>query len=81
MRTKIRRRSGWVDALDVLGFQPFVAGRDFEGNRFSLIQGFITLTQDGGVMNKNILSRILGNKAEAFFVVEPFHFAAGHNCF
>jgi hypothetical protein len=66
-------------ALDILGFQPFVAGDNIEGNFVSFIQGFESRTRDGRVMHENVLTRILGDKAKPFFVVEPLDFATGHN--
>ena len=32
-----------IHALDILGFKPFVAGNDIEGNLVSFIQGFESL--------------------------------------
>jgi hypothetical protein len=73
-------RSGRCDALDVLGFQTFVTRRDLEGNIIAFIQGFKSLANDAGVMHKNILAGILGNKPKTFFVIEPFYFSTRHIC-
>jgi hypothetical protein len=66
-------------ALDILGFKPFIAGYDIEGNFVSFIQGFEPRTRDGRVMHENVLSCILGDEAKPFFIVEPLDFATGHN--
>jgi len=67
-----------LHALDIMGFQPFFAGDDLEGNLVAFIQGFESLTRDGRVVHEDILAGILGDEAEPFFVVEPLDFAAGH---
>jgi hypothetical protein len=66
-------------ALNMFGFQPFFTRNDFEGNNVALIQGFESLTGDGGMMHKYILPGTLGNEAKPFFIIEPLDFAAGHN--
>src|SRR5258708_26625944 len=64
--------------LDVLGFWTFVAGDDVEVDIFPFVQDFETGSDDRRVMHKNILSCILGDEAEPFFIIPPFHFATGH---
>jgi len=65
-------------ALDVRSFQSLFAGDDLEGNFVAFIQGFESLTGDGRVVHEYILAGILGDEAEAFFIVEPLDFAASH---
>src|SRR6185436_1978548 len=69
--------AGW-HSVDILGLQPFVTGDDVKFDFFTFIQGLESGTQYGGVMHKDILSRVLGDKPKTFLVVEPFYFAAGH---
>jgi hypothetical protein len=64
--------------LDVLSLQSLVAFHHIELDDFTLIQGFETLTEDRGVMHKDILTGFLDDKAEALLVVEPLDLAAGH---
>jgi hypothetical protein len=64
--------------LDVLGLQTFVALDHIELNDFAFIQGFEALSEDGGVMHEDILSRLFDDETEALLVVEPFDLAAGH---
>jgi hypothetical protein len=71
----VRRRH----ALDILGFQPFVAGYNFEGHFVAFIQGFKSRANDGRVMHENVLAGTLGDEPEPFFVVKPLNFAASHN--
>jgi hypothetical protein len=66
-------------ALDILGFQPFVAGYNFEGYFVAFIQGFKSRANDGRVMYENVLPGTLGDEPKPFFVVEPLNFAASHN--
>src|SRR5437016_3723228 len=47
--------------------------------RVTLIENFKPPTENRSVMHEYILSRILGDEAEAFFIVPPFYFAAGHS--
>jgi hypothetical protein len=67
-----------LGALDVLGLQTLVAGNDVERDRFAFVQRFEASPQDGCVMNKHILPRLLGDEAEPFFVIEPLYFATCH---
>jgi len=67
------------DALNVFGFGTFIAGNDVKRHFISFVQGLETLADDGGVVNEDVLAWILCYEAEAFFVVPPFNFAAGHS--
>jgi hypothetical protein len=67
-------------ALDVLRLGAFLAGDDVKIDVFSLVQRFVPGTQNGCMMDKNILAGFLGDETEPFPVVEPFDFAAGHSC-
>jgi hypothetical protein len=39
---------------------------------------FFTITKDRGVMDKNILARLLSDETQALFIVPPFNFAFSH---
>src|ERR1039457_1658210 len=67
-------RSGRPGALHVLRLHAFFAGHGFKGHHFAFVQGFVTRAEDGRVMHKDVLSRIIGDEAKAFFVVEPLYF-------
>jgi hypothetical protein len=73
--------SSRVHTLDFLGFQSLIAGNGFKGNFVAFIQGFKSRANNGRMMHKNVLTGILGDEAEAFFIVEPFYFSAGHKQF
>jgi hypothetical protein len=81
VKMRASKRSRRIHALDVLGFQPLFAGNGFEGNFVAFIQSFESRPDDGRVMHKDILTGILGDEAEAFFVVKPLYFSAGHKQF
>src|SRR5688572_32246488 len=66
-------------ALNVLGFQALAAINDFEVDDFALVQRLETVSEDGRVVDENVLTRILSDEPEAFLVVKPLDFAAGHN--
>jgi hypothetical protein len=42
------------------------------------MQRFEPIPKDCRVMNEHILTTVLGNEAQAFLIVPPFHFASGH---
>jgi hypothetical protein len=67
-------------ALDVLGFQSFVTDNHLEQNVFTLIQGLKPRADDGRMVYEHVLAGILRNKPKPLFIVEPLHFATGHNC-
>ena len=68
-----------MHALNVLGFQPFVADDDIEGDIVALIQGFESRADNGRMMHKHVLPGILGDEPKPFFIIEPLDFATGHN--
>jgi len=67
-----------LEALHVLGFQPFVAGYDLKRDFFAFVERFESGADDGRVMHKDVLARTLGDKAKPFFVIEPLYFATSH---
>src|SRR5262245_3995916 len=69
-------RRAW--ALHVFCLRAFLTHDHLEGDLLPLVQGFEAFTQDGRVMDKNILTAVLGNKAQALLVVPPFDFAFSH---
>jgi hypothetical protein len=54
-------------ALDIRGFQSFVAGDHIKDDGFTFVQRLETVAHDGRVMHKNVLPRVLGDKTKAFF--------------
>lgn len=73
-----RRRGGLLGPLDIEGLHAPFAGYGFKRHRFAFIQGFVTTTQDGGVMHKDILAAVEGDETKALLVVKPLDFAACH---
>jgi hypothetical protein len=61
-----------------LRFGTFIAADDFEIDFLAFIQGFEAASDNRGVVNEHILTRVLSNETESFFVIEPFDFATGH---
>ncbi len=66
-------------ALNILSFQAFAAIDDFKVDDFALVQRLETVSEDGRVVDENVLTRLLSDEPEAFLVVKPLDFAAGHN--
>lgn len=75
----MQRGLGGTQSLDVLGFESFITGDDFEANFFPFIQCLEALSGNLRMMHKDILAGILGNEAKPFFVIEPFYLTTGHN--
>ena len=75
----IRRSSGRIDTLNLFSFQSFFARQDFKRNSIALFEGFEARTDDRGVMHKDVLTGILRDEAEPFFVVKPLYFSTRHN--
>jgi hypothetical protein len=51
------------------------------GYPFPFVQGFVALAHNAGMVDKNILSRLLGDKPISSLVIEPFDFPTGHKLF
>ncbi len=66
-------------ALDVLGLEALLTGDNVEDNLFALVQGFVTSSEDGGVMYEDVLAAVLNDEAEPVLVIEPLNFATGHS--
>ena len=63
-----------LDGLDVLGLGAFGAFSYFEGNPLVFFERFEAGADDVGVVGEQIFAaRLRSDKAEAFFVVEPFN--------
>ena len=71
-------RSDSVCALDVLGFEPLFARDNIEGDFVALVESFKTLTHNRGMMDEDVLARVLSNEAKPSLIIEPFYFATGH---
>jgi hypothetical protein len=67
-------------ALDILGFQSFVTDNHLEQNFLTLVQGLKPRADDGRMVYEHVLAGILRNKPKSLLVIEPLHFATGHNC-
>jgi hypothetical protein len=72
--------SGRLRTLDVLRLQTPIAGHGFKGDGLALIQRLVTASKDGGMVHKDILSRVLNDESKTLFVVKPFNFATCHSC-
>ena len=59
----------------VFGLEPFLALGYFHGYGLTFIEGFVPVNLNGCMMYEYILSVFLFNKAEAFFIIEPFYFS------
>src|SRR5687767_5013410 len=73
-----RRQSNPIP-VDVLSLGALVAIHQFVVHHFSLVQGFITGTQNTSVMHENVLPLFLADEAKPSPVIEPFNLSAGHN--
>ena len=67
-----------LGALNVLGFESLAAFDQLKADGLAFVEGFEAPASDRGVVDEDVLTGILGDEAEALFVVEPFDFAAGH---
>src|SRR5260221_13577192 len=68
-------------ALDVLCLWPFFTGHEFKINALALAQSLVTLAHNRGMVDEDILPRLLGDEAKTQPVVEPLHFATSHNLY
>jgi hypothetical protein len=67
-----------LNALDVLGLQPFIAADNVKGDFVAFIEGLEPRAHDGRMMHKDILPGILSDEAKPLFIIEPLDFATGH---
>ena len=65
--------------LNLLGFRALLASDNVENDLVTLPKGLETVSEYSGVMHEDILSRLLGNKTQAFLIVPPFNFAFSHS--
>jgi hypothetical protein len=77
-RGQIARKSSFC-SLYFLGLGTFFTGDDVKDDLVAFSKGFETFSEYRGVMDKHILSRFLGNKSQAFFIIPPFNFAFSHS--
>src|SRR6267378_3495735 len=68
-----------LNSLDILGFRPLVTADDIKTHFFPFVQGLEARAENGSVMHKHILTRVLSNETEPLFIVEPFNFTTGHS--
>ena len=64
--------------MDVLRLQTFFSVHKLEVHILTFFECFVALTENGTVMNEDVLAALAGDEAIPFFVIEPLHFAAGH---
>src|SRR5262249_18305483 len=64
--------------LHFLGLGTFLAGDYLENDFLALVQRFEPIPKNCRMMYEYILTTILGDKAQAFLIVPPFHFSSGH---
>ena len=65
--------------MHFVGFRSLVAVHELVADGFPFLERFVTVAQDAGMVNENILPCILQDESKSPFVVEPLHFSAGHN--
>jgi hypothetical protein len=59
-----------VDVHRLLAFSP---GRDLKFHFFIFLKGFETLSADGGMVDKQVVSAFPADKPKTFTLIEPFH--------
>jgi len=64
--------------LHLLRLRAFFAAHDLENDLLALVQRFESIPKYCRMVHEHILTAVLGNKAQAFLIVPPFHFASGH---
>src|SRR5437867_4766644 len=70
------RVSEWTD---VLGRWPLLAFADLELDALPFAQALVSLSDDGRVMDENILRAVVRtDETETLFCIEPFHLACCH---
>jgi hypothetical protein len=67
-----------MNPLNILRLGAFIAADDIEADFLAFVEGLEAGTENGSVMDENILSRVLGDEPEPLFIIEPFDFATGH---
>ncbi len=67
------------DPIDVHGFGPLLALDELIVDHLTFLEGFVAVSVDAGVMDKDILSLILRDEAEPSAIVEPLYLSTGHN--
>jgi hypothetical protein len=66
----------------VRSFQSLIGLGDFEFDAIAFVESFEAFSANRGKVNKNILATfILGNKAEALFIIEPLDYTLSHKTF
>ena len=64
--------------MDVLGFQPSITHDHIEGDFVPLIEGLESVSHNRSMVDENVLTGFLSNKAKPSLIIEPFYFATGH---
>jgi hypothetical protein len=67
-----------IHTLNILGFQPLVAGDHLKRDFVTFVEGFESRADNGRVMDENVLPGTLGDEPKPFFVIKPLNFAASH---
>src|SRR5271166_2951171 len=68
-----RTRPLRLQAGDVRRLQALGAGGHFELNRLAFVQRFVTLRDDGGEMDENVLAGLALDESKAFAGVKPLY--------
>ena len=67
------------EGADVVCLRPLLALAEFEGHSLSLLEGFVPAAFDGGVVDEDVLSALVGgDEAVALLTVEPLHNSLRH---
>jgi hypothetical protein len=67
-----KNREARFDAPDAQSFRAFGAGLEVEFDGVAFDEGAVSLADDGGVMDEDVLAAVAADEAEAFGVIEPF---------
>jgi hypothetical protein len=62
-----------LEGLDVRGLQALGALGHFEFNRLAIVESLIAISHDRGEMDKNVLTALALDEAEALAGIEPLH--------
>ena len=68
-----RTRPMILEGCDVRSLQTFRPARYLEFNSLAFIQGFVTISLNGGEMYKHVFARLTLDKSKAFAGVKPLH--------
>jgi hypothetical protein len=77
---EVREQLAELQLDDGGGFKAFIGLSDFEFDAVAFVQCFEAFALDDGEVDENILaSLVLGDEAEALFIIKPFDDALSHD--